>query len=61
LPCDNAKESCPIFPGHGERIHHSFEDPAAMPADSQPDVFRRVRKELEDWLREFASEKRLID
>jgi hypothetical protein len=32
-----------------------------MPADSQPDVFRRVRKELEGWLREFASEKRLTD
>src|SRR3981081_2607599 len=26
--CDNAKESCPIFPGHSTRIHKSFEDPA---------------------------------
>ncbi len=59
--CDNAKESCPFFPGSAERIHHSFEDPAAMPADSQPDGFRRARKELEGWFREFASEKRLTD
>src|SRR5438045_3741675 len=27
--CDNAKESCPIFPGHGNRIHRAFADPAA--------------------------------
>lgn len=27
--CDNAKESCPIIPGHANRLHHSFEDPAA--------------------------------
>ena len=23
--CENAKESCPIFPGHGNRLHHSIE------------------------------------
>jgi arsenate reductase len=27
--CDNARETCPFFPGHAERIHHSFEDPPA--------------------------------
>src|ERR1043165_5891246 len=31
--CDNAKETCPVFPGHAERIHHSFEDPPAPGAD----------------------------
>ena len=30
--CDSAKESCPIFPGGGMRLHQSFEDPAAAPA-----------------------------
>src|SRR5437868_3735601 len=24
--CDNAKESCPIYPGHANRIHHNFDD-----------------------------------
>ena len=27
--CDNAKESCPIFPGKTVTIHRSFDDPAA--------------------------------
>jgi arsenate reductase len=26
--CDNARESCPVFPGKAERIHWSFDDPA---------------------------------
>src|SRR6478672_1407808 len=28
--CDNAKESCPVFFGAAKRLHHSFEDPAAV-------------------------------
>ena len=28
--CDNANQSCPVFPGHAERIHKAFEDPAAF-------------------------------
>jgi len=56
--CDNAKESCPIFPGGGRRLHQSFEDPAAAPADQQLGVFRRVRDQIADRLRAFAVNKR---
>ena len=53
--CDNAQESCPIFPANTVTIHHSFEDPAALQA-SQPRriaLFRRVRDELRAYLRAF--------
>src|SRR5690348_4604706 len=26
--CDHAKESCPIYSGHTNRLHENFEDPA---------------------------------
>lgn len=54
--CDNAKETCPIFPGKAARIHQSFEDP---PAPGEADeattlaVFRRVRDEIGEWMKEF--------
>ncbi len=53
--CDNANERCPVFPGKTERIHWSFEDPAAAQGDEKAvlSVFRRVRDEIEGRLREF--------
>ena len=55
--CDNANESCPVFPGQGTRIHRNFEDPAALQA-SEPErlaLFRRVRDEIRDYLRTFPA------
>jgi arsenate reductase (thioredoxin) len=57
--CDNAKESCPIFPGGGKRIHHSFEDPAAVPVNQQLDMFRKIRDEISNWLTEFVGDGKL--
>lgn len=56
--CDNAKESCPIFPGHVNRLHRNFEDPAAVQGSEQERlaVFRRVRDEIRDSLRRFPPE-----
>lgn len=54
--CDHAKETCPVFPGHAERIHQSFEDPPPVGAadhDSTMKVFRRVRDEIREWLDGF--------
>lgn len=55
--CDNAKESCPIFPGGGTRIHQSFEDPAAAPKESQLEKFREVRDQIAKWMGDFVCNK----
>ncbi len=56
--CDNAKESCPVFPGGGRRLHWSFDDPAAFDGTDEQRlrVFLRVRDEIEQRIREFLQE-----
>lgn len=53
--CDRAKESCPIFPA-SEVLHWSFEDPAEAKgeAEARRGVFRRVRDEIIERIRQFA-------
>ena len=53
--CDNAKESCPVFPGKTQRIHWSFDDPAEADGSEVEvlAVFIRVRDEIRKHLREF--------
>jgi arsenate reductase len=53
--CDNAKESCPIFPGKRERIHWSFSDPAAVKGTEEErlSAFRTVRDQIHAKLLTF--------
>lgn len=55
--CDNAAETCPVFPGIAERIHWSFEDPAAVEGDEETRLgaFRRIRDQLAERVRGFAA------
>ena len=55
--CDNANERCPVFPGKTQRIHWSFDDPAAAEGDeaSRLAVFRRARDEIRHRLRLFIA------
>lgn len=55
--CDNAKESCPVFPGSVKRIHWSFDDPAAVEGTEteRKQLFRRVRNEISEKLKAFIN------
>lgn len=55
--CDQANESCPIFPGDTERIHWSFEDPSAAGGTDEERLrtFRTVRNAIQQRLRIFLT------
>ncbi len=55
--CDNAKERCPFFPGQAERIHWSFEDPAALKGTEAEilTVFRKVRDQIREGIKDFLN------
>jgi arsenate reductase len=59
--CDDAEQNCPrVWPGVNQRLHWSFEDPAAFegPEDEKLDRFRKVRDQIRvkilSWLYEVA-------
>ena len=56
--CDNAKESCPVFPGAQQTLHWPFDDPADATGtdDEQMVVFRRVRDEIKDKIETYLTE-----
>jgi arsenate reductase len=56
--CDNAKGTCPVYPGHTNRIHKGFEDPAAVQGSDEQrlDAYRRVRDQLKSYLLEFPAD-----
>jgi len=54
--CDQARETCPVFPGARESIHWGFDDPAAAEGSEveRLAVFRRVLNEISLRLKPFA-------
>ncbi|MCM8765830.1 MAG: arsenate reductase ArsC [Candidatus Omnitrophica bacterium] len=46
--CDNAKQTCPVFPGKYEKIHWSLEDPAQAQGTEEEKlaVFMKVRDKI---------------
>ncbi len=59
--CDNAAETCPIFPGRAQRIHWSFPDPALVEGSDEErlQAFRDTRdaieQQLKGWLAEMSA------
>ena len=53
--CDNAHESCPLFPGKAKIIHKSFDDPPRLAENAKTeeealDCYRRVRDEIKKYI-----------
>jgi arsenate reductase len=55
--CDDANETCPVFPGPAHRIHWSFPDPSAAEGSEAERlaVYRTVRDSIEDRLKGWLS------
>lgn len=55
--CDNANESCPVFPGAANRYHWGFEDPpkAIRPGETEIQAFRRIRNQIRQVFGAFAA------
>jgi arsenate reductase len=55
--CDQAAETCPLFPGRAQRIHWSFPDPAAVIGsdDEKLNVFCQTRDAIEAQLTQWLA------
>jgi arsenate reductase len=53
--CDNARETCPFFPGAGRVVHVGFDDPPSLAEsvegeEEKLDIYRRVRDEIRHFI-----------
>ncbi|MBN1313874.1 MAG: arsenate reductase ArsC [Anaerolineales bacterium] len=57
--CSDADEKCPsVFPGLGQRLHWSYEDPAAFNGtdDEKMEKFRQVRDQIDRQIKKWLEE-----
>jgi len=59
--CGDADENCPFFPAGTRVIHHGFDDPPRLAADTASEEealthYRRVRDEIRDFIRSLPKE-----
>jgi arsenate reductase len=53
--CDSTRESCPIFPGKGKKVHRSFQDPPTLARgmaseEEALEQYRIVRDEIREFM-----------
>ncbi len=55
--CNQANETCPIFPGRTKSIHWDLKDPAQAEGSEEEKLktFRQIRKELMSRIEDFIS------
>ena len=53
--CDNAKQTCPVFPGEYKKVHWDLEDPAEAEGTGEEvlRVFRAIRDRIKSNVSEF--------
>lgn len=53
--CDNAKQTCPVFPGEYEKVHWDLEDPAVAQGieEEKLHVFRKTRNQIKECILGF--------
>jgi len=58
--CDNARDNCPVFPAESQRLHWSFEDPAAVQGTEEERLaaFRRIRDQIHARVKAFLHDQR---
>jgi arsenate reductase len=54
--CDDADETCPVFPAKTRVIHHGFDDPPRLAANAKSEeevlgYYRRVRDEIRKYIK----------
>ncbi len=58
--CDDAHESCPLFPGEAKVVHVGFDDPPRLAADAKTEeerlaAYRRVRDEIRAFIEQLPA------
>ena len=55
--CDNARESCPVFPGAHESLHWGYDDPAAIEGtdEERRQAFRKTFIAMGERINQFAT------
>ena len=50
--CDNASETCPVYPAKTKLIHRPFADPSVLMGDEKivMNAFRKTRDEIKDFI-----------
>ncbi|MDQ3553841.1 MAG: arsenate reductase ArsC [Chloroflexota bacterium] len=54
--CDQARQSCPVFPGSGESLHWGYEDPSEASGTDEEKlaVYRRVFTQIGNRIGQFV-------
>jgi arsenate reductase (thioredoxin) len=56
--CDDANQSCPVFPGGKQRLHWSFPDPSSVQGSEEQrrEAFEQAARSIEKRLREWLAD-----